>query len=230
MTIPEGVTSIGANAFYECSGLTALHIPQSVTNIGIYTINKCYNLTGLFVAEGNPIYHSWGNCIIVTRTKTLVVGCKGSVIPDDGSVTAIGDWAFYDCSSLEKLTLGSSVETIGAEAFDGADNLREIVSNNPVPPSFPTGFPAEVVQNAKVTVPEGSENAYNANGSWAPMVEGEDTGIETVISDDIDDSQPFDIYTLQGIRIGTRLTSVSALAPGIYLLRQGSKVSKIAIR
>lgn len=96
-------------------------------------------------------------------------------------VKEIGQWAFYDCTAMEKLTLGSSLETIGAEAFDGDINLRDITCLAVNPPSFPGGFPEEVMENATVTVPEGSEDAYNSDPNWDPMVEGEVPHAESIL-------------------------------------------------
>lgn len=42
--IPEGVTSIGQAAFYECTSLTSVVIPSSVTSIGNYAFQYCTNL------------------------------------------------------------------------------------------------------------------------------------------------------------------------------------------
>ena len=44
VTIPNSVTSIGNSAFYECSDLTSITIPNSVTSIGGFAFNKCIPL------------------------------------------------------------------------------------------------------------------------------------------------------------------------------------------
>lgn len=41
MTIPEGYTAIGQDAFYMCTGLTSVTIPEGVTTIGDYAFYGC---------------------------------------------------------------------------------------------------------------------------------------------------------------------------------------------
>ena len=124
------VTSIGAYAFYGCS-LTNITIPDGVTSIGSYAFDECSSLTSIMVDEENTVFHSAGNCLIETATKTLILGCKNSVIPADGSVTSIGSHAFDGCTSLTNITIPDSVTSIGSYAFYGCSSLTTIIFEDP---------------------------------------------------------------------------------------------------
>ncbi len=119
--------SIGEYAFGECGKLPAFEIPAGVTSIGNVVFCNCDSLTSLTVASGNSVYHSEGNCVIATDSGVLTIGCGASIIPTDGSVTAIGDYAFYRCFVLESVTIPSSVVTIGYVAFDSCISLKTVV-------------------------------------------------------------------------------------------------------
>ena len=88
------LTSMESFAFSNCSSLAAIHIPASVTSIGDYALSGCHALAAITAAPENTVYQSQGNCLIHTASKTLIVGCKSSVIPVDGSVTALGAGSF----------------------------------------------------------------------------------------------------------------------------------------
>ena len=126
ITIPDGVTSIYSYAFYGCSSLTSITIPDNVTSIGYYAFSGCSSLTSIVVAEGNKVYHSFKNFLINTQRKTLILGCKNSEIPLDGSVTSIGDSAFSGCSGLTSITIPDGVTSIGNSAFHGCRGLTSI--------------------------------------------------------------------------------------------------------
>ena len=125
---PESLEQIGAYAFRECYALSSLTIPKKLTSIGEKAfVNTSYLLEQISVSEGNPVYHSVGNSLIHTESKTLLVGCKNSVIPDDGSVTAIGESAFEGCSKLTAIAIPKSITIIGKHAFYGCSTLGEVV-------------------------------------------------------------------------------------------------------
>ena len=140
VVIPNGVTSIGEGAFDSCERLTSVTIPESVTFIGKHAFSGCFaltsitipagvteivdtpfdysGLTSIEVDAGNPTYRSENNCLIEKTTGTLVTGCVTSVIPTDGSVTSIGEFAFAGCDCTS-ITIPDSVTRIGEGAFDG---------------------------------------------------------------------------------------------------------------
>lgn len=125
--IPGNVTSIGDSAFRWCTDVESIVIPASVTSIGYYVLSNCVSLTNLTVDEKNPKYYSKGNCIIDSGSRSLVLGCQSSIIPDDGSVTQIASFAFSGCVALDSIKIPCTVKRIWDYAFDGCYNLENIV-------------------------------------------------------------------------------------------------------
>ena len=132
ITIPNSVISIGERAFGDCSGLTSVTIPNSVTSIGINAFSRCLGLTTINVEADNAFYDSRNNCnaIIETAKNTLITGCKNTAIPN--SVTSIGEFAFYGCSSLTSVTIPDGVTSIEDKAFGDCSGLTSITIPNSV--------------------------------------------------------------------------------------------------
>lgn len=129
--IPEGVTTLGDSAFSACQSLKEIYIPSTVEKIGTRTFSWFVGLEKITVSENNPVFHSDGNCIIETATKTLLTGCNTSVIPTDGSVTAIGDNAFSGCNGLSSIVIPDCITSIGECPF--------VFCNSNLTVIFPTG-------------------------------------------------------------------------------------------
>ncbi len=163
VTIPKTVTKIGAYAFYDCPSLTNVSIPNSVKSIGQYAFYGCSALESSITIPNSVVY-------IAPYTFYGCTNLPSVNIPN--SVTTIGEAAFCLCSSLTSFTFPNSITTIDREAFKGCSNIREIYSWNITPPtltdanySFPA-FGELNVQHIKVFVPEGSAEAYKYALGW----------------------------------------------------------------
>ncbi len=89
--IPDGVTSIEANAFYNYAGMTTITIPDSVTSIGASAFENCTSLTTITIPDS-----------VTSIGKDAFWGCTALIsitIPE--SVTSIGINAFYNCTNLK---------------------------------------------------------------------------------------------------------------------------------
>ena len=116
ISLPATLEVLNGACFDE-SGIVSLTIPKNVSYIYEAICSGCENLSTLLVEDGNAVYHSQNNCIIDTYEKTLIQGCKTSVIPDDGSVIYIGAGSFAYFSTLTNISIPNTILEIGLSAF-----------------------------------------------------------------------------------------------------------------
>ena len=107
-TIPNSVTSIEKNAFYECTSLTSVTIPNSVTSIGQSAFAYCSNLTSITIPNGVTD--------IEDRTFECCSGLTSVIISN--KVTSIGSRAFAECTGLTSLTCEAMTPPTCDYAFD----------------------------------------------------------------------------------------------------------------
>ena len=135
------MTSIGGGAFYGCSALTSITLPNSVTSIGDDAFYDVPNIVYSGTATGSP----WGArsvngyvegyLVYADDTKTNLLVCSKAAtgeITIPNSVTSIRGSAFDNCSALTSVSLGNSVRVIGNYAFRGCSALTSITLPNSV--------------------------------------------------------------------------------------------------
>jgi hypothetical protein len=118
ITIPDSVTSIGFTAFSNCTNLTTVTIGSGVTSIGIQAFNFCTGLNK-FTINGNTLQTIGDSAFNTCRSLT------GFPIPN--SVTTIGSLAFYSCIDVSGgLVIPDSVTNLGSSVFGNCFRLKSV--------------------------------------------------------------------------------------------------------
>ncbi|MDR0713363.1 MAG: leucine-rich repeat protein [Bacteroidales bacterium] len=122
LIIHEGVTTVGDNAFFYCSGLTSITIPNSVTTIGDGAFSVCSGLTSVTIPNS-----------VTTIGEGAFSGCRGLIsVTIPNSVTTIGESAFSSCLGLTSVTIPNSVTIIGDGVFYYCSGLTSVTIPNTV--------------------------------------------------------------------------------------------------
>ncbi len=129
VTIPDSVTSIGVGAFLMCSSLETVNISENVTNIGYQAFSSCQALQSLNVDPENTVYSSDEYGVLFNKNKSVLIhypcGNKNTHYIVPKSVETVGDGAFA-MSKLEHVELLDGVKTIGLSAFSNCQALCSI--------------------------------------------------------------------------------------------------------
>lgn len=152
-------------------------------------------------------------------------------------VLEIGAFAFKDCTSLSYVSLPASLVKIGDKGFKDCAKIASIYCQAAEPPVCAEineergegtfiGVPAD----AEILVPVGSKEVYENAPGWSHFTniqEYDFTALDNTTVESAGSSAPAEVYNLSGMRVGT---STDALEPGLYLVRRGEQVEKIAVK
>lgn len=189
--LSNGLENIEDYAFASCKNLKSITISESVENFGFWIFKRCDALEEIKVEEGNSKYHSAGNCVVETETKNLVVGCKNSVIPTDGSVVLISNYSFLGCN-LESITIPERVTVIGIQAFSQCENLTMLIMSSQTPPQLQRNVFSDC-NNLQIYVPESAVATYKAAYGWSEYA----NIIQAIPEASVGDNEPGDIVEIQ---------------------------------
>ena len=166
VTIPNTVTSIGDQAFYDCEFLTSVVIPDSVTSVGKQAFTSCDALTSVVIGRGvttipREMFSYCESLTDLTIPGTVKFiddmafcnsGLTSVTLPD--GVTQLGDMVFHGCEDLVSAYLPDSITEIGAGTFNYCYKLTDVHL-----PGFLTAIPTRTLSNCgsleEVSIPRG---------------------------------------------------------------------------
>ena len=116
ITLPSSLISIREWAFYGCSGLTSINIPSTVTDLGNHCFQKCTGLTSLVIPNNVSLIgnYAFQECV---NLSSITIG---------NNVTSIGDNAFCKCTNINSINIPSNITSIGNNAFSECVNITSI--------------------------------------------------------------------------------------------------------
>ena len=171
--IPNGVQSIGEYAFYDCNHLTSISLPNGLTTIEQYAFWDCVNLTSVTTPDsltevGTQVFYGCFNlksfkgnnsstdehCLIIDGTLVAFAPAELTEYSIPNGVTAIGDYAFYNCIYLKKITIPNSVTSIGGSSFYNCNNLVSVNIGNGLTEIGNNAF-SNCANLVSINIPEG---------------------------------------------------------------------------
>lgn len=240
ISIPNSVTTIGHAAFFGCTSLETVSLDcdnigtwfqenpsiktlilgDNVKTIGSMAFYKCTGLTDV------NIPHS-----VTTIASSAFQGCTSLISVTIGdSVTEIGNSAFRECNKLSSITIPNSVTEIGHDAFCKCTGLTSVIYIVEDPLMFYADiFSNEVYRNATLYYLATCEDKIASIWPWSLFVNR--VGRNADPDDAIPEVRNIEanatvVYNTQGVNVGE---STEGLPKGIYIVRQGKKVAKVAI-
>lgn len=148
LELPEGVLSVGEQAFYDCVHLTSVSLPASLKSLGEEAFGACPSLKTLEIPDDAP-YAIWRNLrgtpLTVRRTAApklravdgvlfnaagntlLSYPCykKGDYVVPDG-VVKIATFAFDNSRELKSVEFPNSLRVVSENAFWYCERLKSV--------------------------------------------------------------------------------------------------------
>ena len=233
VTIPNSVTEIQSSAFSSCTRLASVIIPNSVTEIGNTAFDGCGSLSTIFALPTTP--PSRGSNVFRDVPETAVVYIS------KGSLNAYSEAAiwnrFTDFREMGAFDIALSESNITIEEGNTATLTATVTKDDEVAvesESWTSSDPevATVDNDGLVTaVGEGTAtitftvvDSYGCpHSEYCKVTVSATSGIEGIEADGND--APAEFFNLNGVRVNG-----DALNPGLYIKRQGGKISKVLVK
>ena len=161
LTLPNSLTTIGEQAFYNCYGLEGIEMGNSVETIGAEAFRNCGGLRGELTLP--ETLQSVGNYAFASCDELTTINYNAINCTEMGNAQSP---VFYDCASVAHINIGENVESIPNYAFKRCSTVTDMTVGAAVPPTIGASTFGTVSRSIPVTVPYGSGEAYHLAQYW----------------------------------------------------------------
>lgn len=126
LELPEGLTSIGDQGLQKWTALKHIKLPSTLQTVGTAFLADASSLESIDLAEGNRNFILRNQCLIRNKDKRLMAGNKNSVIPTDGSILSINEYAFSGCTGLTTVEVPEGITEIRPYTFNECTSLTSV--------------------------------------------------------------------------------------------------------
>ena len=117
--IGTDVTSIGWAAFQGCTNIVEVILPDTLESIDNNSFFNCTSLKHVQIPQ-----------IAVDNFRFIFSGYSDLTVDISEGTTTVEPWAFHSCSNLVKITLASTITSIGSSAFESCTGLTCLELND----------------------------------------------------------------------------------------------------
>lgn len=172
--LPQGITQIMNRAF-AYSDYTKIVVPASLKQIAGSPSNGCDKMVWEVVPDNKSFKSDDKGAFYDFAMTTLMVlnGGSGSAYTIHDGTTTIREWALYENSVIESLTIPASVTTLSADCISGTPNLTTITCLGTTPAAIKANTGANRVgpkdKVKTLYVPRGCVDAYKT--AWKVLLD-----------------------------------------------------------
>ncbi len=156
------VTILPEGCCFAMPNLTKVGLPETLVKIDVDAFNSC---SALKYFNGLEAFRCADFPSLTTIGESAFANSRLNTAYLNGSVTNVGEYAFFNCSNLQDLILGEKLTTIGKYAFSNCQ-ISRLHNYAAKPQPFTTGMFEGMSKYQLIRVPFNSLDAYRTADGW----------------------------------------------------------------
>lgn len=130
ISLPDSVQELGSGVFSDCTSLKKIEFGANLHKLGINPFSNCSSLETIVISKDNTAFVVDDSCLYNKEKSKLLLMLpmrNKDKYSMPSTVTDIAEYAFWNCESLQKVSLSGNLKAIPAYSFANCKSLTDIV-------------------------------------------------------------------------------------------------------